>query len=448
MGSARELGSGRENIVASDRMPFSTNSVFQKNQQQKGYPITIAFIDTITMTEASRSSYHPAARPSTLALASYANMFCVGGAYALSTIQSEFPRLLDMPQQSSFAPFASACFGLSFGLGTCASLLSTLGARATAASGTAIWGLALIGTGHALAMSNFVGILIAVAFGGIGVGYTYLSIIVLVGQGFPQRPLARSAIGPLGFSTGAGACIGSYSYFSFSSIDQQSLGHLVRLSGYISIPVALCTMIALPNDLTQFTGSPDSEQKVASPRRAFRTLLFFNALPGMTAFAGILPLANLYSEPDHQYTALILPLIMVALALGGLLAQSFQGWLGARASFSVLFILRGAMLLRLAQYPSGLQATITLLSILFAHGMGFGILPGLIKRYHSQPAAFAYSYGSVLVAWGVAGVVGAILCASSISSKENLTTVCSVMGVITLVCGATIQLFSFGDILC
>jgi hypothetical protein len=207
-------------------------------------------------------------------------------------------------------------------------------------------------------------------------------------------------------------------------------------------------MIALPNDLTQFTGSPDSEQKVASPRRAFRTLLFFNALPGMTAFAGILPLANLYSEPDHQYTALILPLIMVALALGGLLAQSFQGWLGARASFSVLFILRGAMLLRLAQYPSGLQATITLLSILFAHGMGFGILPGLIKRYHSQPAAFAYSYGSVLVTWGVAGVVGAILCASSISSKENLTTVCSVMGVITLVCGATIQLFSFGDILC
>ncbi|CAG9989215.1 unnamed protein product [Clonostachys byssicola] len=375
-------------------------------------------------------------------------MFCVGGAYALSTIQSEIPRLLDMPQQSSFAPFATFCFGLSFGLGTCAFLLSTLGARATAASGTAIWGVALTCTGHALAMSNFVGILIAVALGGIGVGYTYLSVIVLVGQGFPHRPLARSAIGPLGFSTGAGACIASYSYFSFSSIDQQSLGNLVRLSGYISISVALCTMIALPNDLTQVTEPPDSEQKVAIPRRAFRTLLFFNALPGMTAFAGILPLAKLYSEPGNQYTALVLPLVMVALALGGLLTQSLQGWLGARASFSVLFTLRGTMLLRLAHYPSGLQATITLISILFAHGMGFGILPGLIKRHHSQPAAFARSYGSVLVAWGVAGVAGALLCASSISSKENLTTVCNIMGVIALVCGGTIQLLPLGNILC
>lgn len=388
------------------------------------------------------------ARPSTLALAAYANMFCVGGAYALSTVQSEIPRLLGVPQQSSFAPFASACFGLSFGLGTCASLLSTLGARATAASGTAIWGLALIVTGHALAMSSFVGILVAVAFGGIGVGYTYLSVIVLVGQGFPHRPLARSAIGPLGFSTGAGACISSYSYFSFSSIDQQSLGHLVRLSGYISISVALCTMIALPNDLTQFTGSPDSEQKVASPRRAIQTLLFFNALPGMTAFAGILPLENLYSEPDHQYTALVLSLVMVALALGGLLAQSFQAWLGARVSFFVLFTLRGAMFLRLAQYPSGLQATITLVFILFAHGMGFGILPGLIKRHHSQSAAFARSYGSVLVAWGVAGMASALVCASSTSSKEYLTTASSVMGVVTLLCGGAIQLSSFGNILC
>ncbi|CAH0046857.1 unnamed protein product [Clonostachys solani] len=375
-------------------------------------------------------------------------MFCVGGAYALSTIQSEIPRLLGMSQQSSFAPFASACFGLSFGLGTCASVLSTLGARATAASGTAIWGLTLIGTGHALAMSNFVGILIAVAAGGIGVGYTYLSVIVLVGQGFPHRPLARSAIGPLGFSAGAGACIRSCSYFSFSSMDQQSLGHLVRLPGYISLLVALCTMIALPSDRAQVTGSPDSEQNVAIPRRAFRTLLFFNALPGMTAFAGILPLANLYSEPDHQDTALNLPLLLVALALGGVLAQPLQGWLGARASFFVLFTLRGAMLLRLAQYPSGLQATITLVSILFAHGMGFGILPGLIKRHHSQPAAFARSYGSVLMAWGVAGVAGALLCAFSTSSKENLTTLCSVMGVITLVCGGTVQLLSFGNILC
>lgn len=35
--------------------------------------------------------------------------------------------------------------------------------------------------------------------GGVGVGWTYLALVVAIGHGFKHHPLARSAIGPSAF---------------------------------------------------------------------------------------------------------------------------------------------------------------------------------------------------------------------------------------------------------
>ncbi|VUC22142.1 unnamed protein product [Clonostachys rosea] len=348
------------------------------------------------------------ASPWVIALASYCNMFCVGAVYGLSTIQLELPRLLSLDARFSFAPFAAACIGLSLGVGTCAPILCRIGARGTVASGTLLWGIGLVGAGHFLAASCFNELLVSLLVGGIGVGWAYLSVIIMIGQAFPNQPLARSSIGPLGFSSGVGACLVLRSYLEFGVLAQTLLGRYLQLGGFISLLVAISTITLLPDDLPLLkTSSRERNRASYGSWAIFSTLLFFNALPGMTLFAGLLPMAL---SLDGQGTAAALPYSMIALALGGFLAQSVTGLLGSKRSFVILFGLRGLLLLKFAQSSSSAIATLAHSAILFGHGTGFSVLPGLAKRLSPDTTSFTRSYGQILVVWGFAGVAGSLLC--------------------------------------
>ncbi|KAJ5202272.1 hypothetical protein N7449_004351 [Penicillium cf. viridicatum] len=77
------------------------------------------------------------------ALAGFANMFGVGTVYAASTFQEQLPRLLGISQQSSYAPFALACLGLSIGVALCGSMLYRTNTGVVIARGTILWGVAV-----------------------------------------------------------------------------------------------------------------------------------------------------------------------------------------------------------------------------------------------------------------------------------------------------------------
>lgn len=391
------------------------------------------------------SSLLSTASPPQIALASFANMFSVGTVYALSTLQAELPRLLEVSHHSSFAPFGSACLGLSSGAGICAPLIAKYGARTMAAQGTAFWGLAVISTGYFLARSNFQAILGCLFIGGIGVGWTYLAVIIMIGRGLPSQPLTRSAIGPLGFSSGTAACVALSSYYEFSSLSAEKLGQVLNFGGTIFIIIGAVTMVLLPNDAGEHEHSSLPPKALASSTdRFFSTLLFFNALPGMVTFSALLPVVSYY-KGGHVHTGdplKFLPFGIVTLALGGLLAPTLSSLLGARSTFVVLFCLRGMMLIVFSQYPEPEMATITLLTVLFAHGTGFSILPGLIKAQQVNNREFSYSYGRVLITWGTAGVVGSLINASLIPLSGEATMASLVIGLLVLAFGACLYFAS------
>jgi hypothetical protein len=96
------------------------------------------------------------------------------------------------------------------------------------------------------------------------------------------------------------------------------------------------------------------------------------------------------------------------------------------------------LILMLSQSREPLLAIITFCIVLFGHGAGFSILPGLLMARCTQITQFSYCYGRILVAWGLAGVVGCILDAALVSVTGDATTVNLVLGLIT---------FSFGVVL-
>ncbi|RSM16173.1 hypothetical protein CDV31_004636 [Fusarium ambrosium] len=375
--------------------------------------------------------------PAMVALVSFANMFSVGTVYALSALQAELPRLLDTSHAWSSLPFAAACLGLSVGVASCAAVMARVGARSTAAAGTGLWGLAVVGTGISLDCINLTSLLACLAVGGIGVGWTYLAVVVLVGQAFPPHSRLRSAIGPLGFSSGSAVCFALALILDIESLDAESLGRLLKLGGVAFCVVGVTTQAVLPNDKDK--SKPDNDERCQQKPSvmAFEDfLLFFNALPGMVVFSTLWGTASYHGQGFAARQ--VLPYFMVALALGGFMAPVLA--VRPRLAFLALFYIRGAALLAFSKWPGLLTAVIALSMVLFGHGAGFGILPGLIKAKEPDAARFRARYGRTLVAWGAAGIVSFVITGLLVSPPGDGSSVSFVAGLSILSFAVYMQL--------
>ncbi|CAK7237522.1 hypothetical protein SCUCBS95973_009981 [Sporothrix curviconia] len=379
-------------------------------------------------------------------------MFAVGTVYALSTLQVELPRILPLQvsQPLSLAPFAAACLGLAIGTRMSAPLITSWGSHATVATGTALWGASLVGTGCSLQqqqqqqqqLTAFHGMLASMVLGGVGVGVTYLAVIVMVGLGLPQQPLARSVIGPLGFSSGSAVCVVLRSSLRFQSYSAQQLGHLVVLGGRASVGIALATLAVLPNN------APPAQTTQTAPRRGsseprLSILLFCNAFPGMAAFAALLPAAALYGSEGNQHDAgAALAGCMTALTLGGLVAPSLSQRFGPKPVFTALFGIRGLVLLALSRSSSSSPSTalIALVVVLFAHGAGFSIMPILLKSRYPDPVRFYTAYARVLPAWGAAGIAAVAFNASFLSFAGSIEPCCLYLGILAVSVSVTLSM--------
>lgn len=361
----------------------------------------------------------------------FASILLVGTIYAASALQAHLPRLLNIHESASFAPFGLACLGLAIGVVLCTPLLYRSKAYHVAAQGTLLYGTGITLAGYSLSHLSQPALLIGFFLAGIGVGITYLAVVILLGELFPHKALARSAIGPLGFSSGAAICFGLENYLDFQSLEASDLGSYIVLGGIFCLAVGILTLILVNGTgASHFEGS---RPKGSVPMQGFfSVLLFFNALPGMTLFSGLYPI--LLSHVDQERMR-YLPYGMVALGLGGVLSPTLNRILGARGTFALLLVLRGLLIIATARYHTAWALGGAFVTILFSHGTGFSIIPGLVKAKSESPQAFARNYGKILVSWGVSGVAGCILNALFLSFRGEETWLGICLGSVMLSLG-------------
>ncbi|KAI0203023.1 hypothetical protein F4808DRAFT_418819 [Astrocystis sublimbata] len=371
------------------------------------------------------------------ALLGFAMMFSVGTVYALSSLQVEIPSLVMVSLPWSYALFAAASLGISIGVKICPLCMDSLGTYNVAICGTCLWGMAVTSMSFFIVpLPSLTGILGSLLLGGIGVGLTYLATIVLIGQAFPNQPLARSAIGPSGFASGTGSWLAVWSHLQIRAGDANRLGGALRTGGLVFICIAATAFILAPSQGFR-APSPalSKDPKKTSARRFIRILLFFNALPGMAAFGSLLPIASFYGNKTTGEAPKLLPHLTVALAFGGFFASAISSRLGAKLTFVIMFCARGLLLLSTFYYPTMSLATVTLMVVFFAHGAGFSLIPGMVKAQQTSAWGFPYEYGEVLTAWGLAGVLSSMINAICISSSGDAAIVTFLYGLSTLAFG-------------
>lgn len=350
------------------------------------------------------------------ALLGYVAMFIVGTFYALSSVQIELARILGIPHAWSYASFGVTSLGLSLGVYICTPCMVYSGPEVIAVAGAAVWGAAVAVMGLSLSYLSFRATLAACFVGGVGIGLAYLGVVILIGSAIPTQPLARSAIGPLGFSSGTTAYFVARTHLQFDLLSAAQLGRTLQIGGVMAIVTALLCFVALGSSFRGpgLFSAPVYTRSYKRTRTSHSILLFSNALPGMMVFNSLLPLALLYGQAKGD----TVPFCMIALALGGVLAPRLSTHLGCKSTFVVLFVARGVLLIFISVQPFAPVAVATLLTLLFAHGTGFSLLPGLVQSSIRHKSHFAYSYGEVLTAWGMAGFVGSLLNAAVLPTPQ------------------------------
>lgn len=365
-----------------------------------------------------------------LAVSSFLLMACIGTMYGLSVLLVELPRLLGVSHGWSLAPFGAASVGLALGAAAGARVLLPMGARSAAVAGTGLWGLGTAASGTAIAGGSFAGTAAGFAIGGVGVGLAYLTIVATVGPSFPTRPLVGSAIGPLGFTTGTALCFVAALTTGFQHNSAAEIGGLLVTAGIFIAVLAVVVGRAMP--ATRTPGPPPGPQaSAASARRVLSWLLFANALPGMLLIAALVPVLASNSETDITDAQQLIVLMTITLFLGGLLAPGLGKRIGARNTFLVLFLVRGVILIALPFVPGTLARILLLATVLFGHGAGFSLLPGLMKS-EDVLLRFPINYGQVLIAWGVAGIVGVLIGCLSVNLTGGFHIALAATGVLAL----------------
>ena len=368
-------------------------------------------------------------------IAGFANMFGIGTIYAASTLQIHLPRLLKLSEAWSFAPFGVASMGLSLGVALCPSFLNRYDAHLVAAWATTLWGFALASAGYFLMHLNFKAFLLSFFLGGGSVGSTYLAVVILIGQAFPNHALARSAIGPMGFSLGAASCILFGTVFQFETLNAAELGQFVIQGGVACIAIGILTIVLIPT-MNKPAPSPPSVPDSVSSSGLFSTILFFNASPGMVLFAGLIPITSYYNKEQE------LPYYLITLAASGFLAPTISRFLGPRTTFVLLFALRGLLLIFTSRSSESVAVVPSFMAVLFSHGAGFSILPGLIKAQSSSNLGFAKTYAQVLVSWGLAGALASLINAFVLTSSGGYDLLNLLIGTISLSFSAILFLCS------
>lgn len=339
-------------------------------------------------------------------IAGFLLMQGIGSMYGLSGLQAALPATTAIGPAAALLPFGATCVGLAVGSGLSGAANARFGPRCTGMVGVLVWAAAIFAAGAAIPAGRL-GILLATfGIGGIGVGLTYLTIVATVGPAFPKQPLVGSAIGPLGFASGMAALM-IVAANCFDTDSATSVGGALIWTGVVTAAITLTAGWGLPGRATE---TPPPAKSTARPaRRALSLLLFSNAYPGMLLLDIVIPL--LTETPQHPKAAiseLIVAATTIALFLGGLLAPRLRAVLGAQRAFCVILLIRGAALLVVSFAPSTAALIVLVALILFGHGAGFGILPGLM-RAQDHRARFAGNYAIVLISWGVAGVAGTLV---------------------------------------
>ena len=383
---------------------------------------------------------------------------CLGSVYAWSVFKkplmashgwSEFETQLTFMISIGMIGLAAAFGGI---------LVDKKGPRFVATIGGILFGVGTLVAGYASQSGNVY--LMYLGFGliaGLGNGFGYVTPIATLIRWFPDKRGLVTGLAVMGFGAGAffigklaPGMIGSFS-LDAEVPDAQGVAITFYILGGIFLVLVtasaqlyknppagwLPTGFVQSSKTTSAADSFDLAQALRKPQWwMLWGMLFLNVSAGLGLLSQLSPMAqNVVSKRDGTTDiallaaagGMILAIASIFNGLGRLFWAAVSDKIGRKAVFAIMFLSQGVLYVLLPEIANVTLFTVIACYLLACYGGGFATMPAFAADSFG-PGHIGRVYGTMLTAWGAAGVAGPMIFAIEALKGKSLYVAAGLLG--------------------
>jgi OFA family oxalate/formate antiporter-like MFS transporter len=393
-----------------------------------------------------------------IAVAAVIMQMCLGSVYAWSVFKKPLMGSHGWSEFSTQLTFM-ICIGM---IGVSAAfggiLVDKKGPRFVAVTGGVLFGIGTLLAGYAAQVGNVY--LLYLGFGliaGLGNGFGYVTPIATLIRWFPDKRGLVTGLAVMGFGLGAffiGKLVpGMIAGFSIDPAKPDAQGVATTfyiLGGIFLVLVTASAMLYknppagwLPAGFTQSaktTSAADSFNIGAALRTPqwwmLWGMLFLNVSAGLGLLSQLSPMAqNVVAKRDGTTDVAllaaaggtILAIASIFNGLGRLFWAAVSDKIGRKAVFATMFVTQGVLYVVLPEIANVTLFTVIACYLLACYGGGFATMPAFAADSFG-PGHIGRVYGTMLTAWGAAGVAGPLIFALEALKGKSLYVAAGLLG--------------------
>jgi len=382
-----------------------------------------------------------------IAAAAVVMQLCLGTVYAWSVFKKPLMAAHGWTETATQVTFM-ICIGM---IGVCAAFggafVDKKGPRLVATVGSILFGIGTMLAGLADYTGNIFLLYLGFGFiGGGGNGVAYVTPIATLIRWFPDKRGLVTGLAVMGFGAGA---------FFMGQIAPAMINHIsIARTWFIFGAIFLVLTVAMsqffknppqgwmPRGFVPKTSGASTAASSWTFSEAFSTrqwwmlwtVFFLNIAAGVGLLSQLSPLAQEIQKDlirDPARLAMAGGIVVSIASLFNGFGRLFWAWLSDSAGRKTVFIimlLSGAVLyIALPAIKNISIFTLIACYLLACYGGGFSVMPAFVADSFG-PAHVGRIYGSILTAWGAAGVVGPLVFARFKGSALYIAAVLLVMG--------------------
>jgi OFA family oxalate/formate antiporter-like MFS transporter len=385
-----------------------------------------------------------------VALAGTITMVCLGTVYSWSLFTQPLIASFGWTNTTTTWAFALAIFFLGVGAIIGGRWQDRSGPRPVAVTGALLWGIGnvLAGLGTARLGAWWIYLTYGLV-GGIGLGLGYITPVAAVTKWFPDRRGLASGMVVMGFGLGAffyNNILGSIPAFAAASqqaaavVASRASDPTARLSpehvstvmmtfvisgAIFAVVGGLCaSYVTNPPAASAPAGAAAPGVPAAqaarefTPAEAARTpqfyflwlMLFLNVTAGILFISNAVPIMRELTGVAPKTALAIYGSIALFNGLGRFFWGAVSDRIGRNWAYALIFGIQAVIFFAVGRVHSLGVVTTLFAIVLLCYGGGFGTMPSFTADYFGT-RFMGLIYGWILLAWGVAGIVGPIFVA-------------------------------------
>ena len=406
-----------------------------------------------------------------VAIAGTVTMVCLGTVYSWSLFTQPLIASFGWTNTTTTWAFALAVFFLGVGAIVGGRWQDRAGPRPVIVTGALLWGLGNVLAGLGTARLGAWWIYVTYGLiGGIGLGLGYITPVAAVTKWFPDKRGLASGMVVMGFGLGAffynnllnnipafaaasqqaASVVSARSTDTAALLDPQHVSTVMTtfwVSGvvfavvgglcasYVTNPPPGAAPTAVPGAAAAATAERDFTPSEAARTPQFYFLwlmLFLNVTAGILFISNAVPIMRELTGVAPRTALAIYGAIALFNGLGRFFWGAVSDRIGRNWAYALIFGMQVLIFFVVGRFHSLPLVTTLFAIVLLCYGGGFGTMPSFTADYFGT-RFMGLIYGWILLAWGVAGIVGPIFVALVKDRTGSFSGALPVIGVTLLV---------------